>query len=176
MTPPVQGWTLIQHTLNLGADSPESIEFLVEHLERLSQKFGEAHHYSSYRVVNYASWFVARNGTLERGLSYSDDTGFIANMGRVMTAEKKLGFAYLDGQSINALETLDLWEEDTSETHSENRSDEESDNEFNDRRQYRLPQEEDPLALATAWSENPMTLGVLGQPASVGTLGVLKGP
>lgn len=156
VAPPVEGWTLVPHTVELGASDEEGLETLIQSLKALSTLFGEAHHYGSHRLVDYTSWLVAKNGNLTRAVSYVGDDGYLANTGPVTDIETTLGLGYLSEESLAGLEGLDFLSDDPG--------------------QPRAPEETDVVALAGAWSVNPLTLGDIDLPPSVGTLGVLNRP
>lgn len=152
--PPINGWTLVHHDLGLAADTDINIKRLEGVLQILSAKFGEAQHFGSYRVVGYTSWFLARDGKIERSFSYAGGgDGFILNKGRVTKEEIDIGFTDISNLSIDELNDLDPLFEPGGTVY--------------------WPDEEDPARLAEFWSINPLKLESVASQKSTGHLGVL---
>ena len=142
VTPPVDGWTLVVSNLHF-AQSFGALARVKGVIAAASHKFGECQYFGSYRVVDFAAWHRSVNGRLIRGYAYVGWEGVItANEGAVTAIEQELGFGEITGLSPD--EVLDLaYEAEEDPEHAKTR----------------LPNEEDPLRVAAAWSINPMMLG-----------------
>ena len=153
VAPPVEGWTLVLAGLNIVADSPAGVENVRRILNVLSECFGEAHYYGSYRVVGYVAWFRSIGGEVTRGFSFADGTLF-ANDGQTTQAELDMGCFDMTGMDEEQLwEAIEAEEED-------------------DRFGF---SEDDPMELAGVWSVNPLALGQInGANPGTGLAGLLS--
>ena len=139
ISPPVNGWTLVLGGLSFSADSQERIGGIRRRLCELSNRFGEAQYFGSYRVVGYVAWYKASNGEVERGLSLADGTVF-ANEGATSQAELDIGCFDMSGMDEG--EVLDrIFEEED----------------------FSLFDEESPMKIAEIWSVNPLSLPLDGE-------------
>lgn len=140
VAPPIDGWTLVETDLNFTADTSENINTLENILRDLSEKFGEAQYFGSYRVVDYASWYRFKNGKLVRGYSYAGGAnGYYVNKGKTTPEETKLGYGDISNFTIDELNSaphipydkngITIW-----------------------------PDEEHPALIAENWSLNPLKL------------------
>lgn len=142
VTPPIDGWTLVETDLNYTADTSENINTLEGLLRDLSEKFGEAQYFGSYRVVDYASWYRFKNGNLVRGYSYAGGAnGYYVNKGKTTSEETMLGYGDISNFTIDELNSaphipydkngITIW-----------------------------PNEEHPALIAEKWSLNPLKLEI----------------
>jgi hypothetical protein len=153
VTPPVNGWTLVLTGLGLGADGEAPKSELETLLKHLSKRFGESQYFGSYRVVDYVSWYRAKNGKIERGFSFADGTLF-ANIGQTTKAELDAGYFDMTDMTEQMLWDVFMKAEEESQTYYIN--------------------EEDPMKIAETWSVNPLSIDkVQGLIAATGLAGLL---
>lgn len=102
VTPPYAGWSFVITGFRYSADSPDNIVALHERLKALSDTFGEAQYFGSYRVVDYVAWYKAQNGQIIRGFSFADGTLY-ENTGPTTKAELAIGLFDMTGMDEGAL-------------------------------------------------------------------------
>ncbi|MBB3384631.1 MULTISPECIES: hypothetical protein [unclassified Rhizobium] len=130
--PSINGWTLVVTGLNVDGDS----EALRKTLCDLSNRFGDAQYFASYRVVNAQVWQRARHGAMERAFSVADGTVTL-NFGAITRDEMDLGLP-----DISALTPEYLTK---------------ASNPLYDG--WIFGSEDNPLLLAEKWSINPLKIG-----------------
>lgn len=84
---PVDGWTLL-----IGAGLPDpsvDADRLYHFLRRVSGAVGEAHFFSSDRVLNFHAWARLDDGRVTRAYAWAGDT--LWNEGRMTLEERELG-------------------------------------------------------------------------------------
>lgn len=101
-SPPVGGWVLVA---GFWLPYPASVEPQLEHgrkfdvlFSRLMRRFADVQFFGSYRVVDFAAWARALEGSSVRVFAYADGEVF-ANIGGQTPEEAKLRFANLTGLS-----------------------------------------------------------------------------
>ncbi len=152
VTPPVNGWTFVLTGLRYSADSPKGIETLNARLKELSEKFGEAQYFGSYRVVDYVAWYKAQKGKIVRGFSFADGTLF-DNSGATTDAELASGLFDMTGMDEDAFWAfLMASESEGKPMHFV---------------------EDDPMRVAERWSVTHPTSDVMTNDAASGLIGTL---
>lgn len=154
VTPSVNGWVFVLTGLGIGSDSAENTAKLEALLSQLSQQFGEAQYFGSYRVVGYVAWYRAIDGEITRGFSFADGTLF-ANVGQTLQSEIDAGLFDMTEMNEEALWEAMLKAEEESQIYY-----------FN---------EEQPMKIAERWSVNPLYLkDIDGLGSATGLAGVLE--
>jgi hypothetical protein len=98
VTPPLGQWTLAVGAALFPPDRPES--FVKPLLERLSEQFGDAQYFCTYRDAELHIWARARNGRLIRGYGWLGSKGQTLWDERVPTKQElALGLRFVDGRS-----------------------------------------------------------------------------
>jgi hypothetical protein len=185
VSPPIDGWVLVvgsglplpdHHDPKTqgAAEVDPSFDVL---FAALAKQFPEVQFFSSYRVVGLAAWARARAGRIERIFCYADGEVY-ANTGPQTAEEKALKFLDLSGLSpLSAREAI--------YKNAEQRNAQEDrlvaggmDRLAAQRKALALqrtpiPDEDDPMVIAAAWSLNPNALEERHLPPSVGTIGRL---
>jgi hypothetical protein len=186
VSPPVGGWVFV-----VGSDLPLAdlrdsrnppqgarIDRRFEQIfGALSQVFPEVQFFASYRVVGLDGWVRARRGRVERNFLIADGEVY-ANVGAQTAEERQLKFLDLSGLST-ARATQAIF----ANAQQRNAQEEHLIATGMDRQEVRLqlrqvqrdpiPNEEDTMALAGAWSINPNSLEDRKLPRSVGLVGQL---
>jgi len=144
VTPPLADWTL---ALGTPLFPPERAEdFVKPLLERLSRQFGDAQYFCTHRVVELHVWARARQGRLVRGYGWLGEKGLVLwDEGGQTKEERDLGFRFFDGRSPMIDQTQDT--------------------------DLTLPNEDNIMQLASAWSLDPTTLNQHYKEPVMGLLG-----
>jgi hypothetical protein len=107
VTPALDGWTFVVGrdlpTLDQGdiQGDPLGAHAFGNLFARLIRQFPEVQFFGSYRVVDYVAWARARGGKVERAFSFADGTVY-ANVGKQSTEEHALGFLDTTGMTPEA--------------------------------------------------------------------------
>ena len=132
ITPSVRGWTfIIGYGLPHG-DNKKNIDTLKTILNNLSKEFGEAQFFGTHRVVSFVCWIKSTNGKTSRVYSYADGENIVVE-GDPTEVEKKM----------NLINTL---------------SSEAKDPKYFDKEDLTMPDEEEVMKVANAWSIDPTKL------------------
>lgn len=144
VTPRIGDWVLATG-IGLPEPSNPSLDDWRSLMARVSRHFGEAQYFASHRVSSYSAWSLYDKGRETRLFACADDP--IHNLGEPLPEEADL---------MAHLPNLEEADEDSG---------------YWDREDLRVPQEEDVLRLAAAWSFDPSTLDSLDLPPSLGLVG-----
>ena len=168
ISPPVDGWVfLVGKGLSYPdqSDKPERRK-IAQRFDRifsaLMTKYPDVQFFGSHRVVSFCAWARARNGRVERIFAYADGEVY-ANVGAQTAEERQLKFINLTGLSlIDATNAMfeDARQQEDEEKHltTTGLSRKAARQQLLDKQRPPLPNEEDPLDVAAAWSVNPMQL------------------
>src|SRR5207249_936831 len=92
ISPPVSGWTLIVGQDLPTLDDPRRKKKTESLLVKLSERFGEAHHYATHRVVEFRAWAKASKGKIAREYGYLGERGeVLCNVGEKTKGEIEAG-------------------------------------------------------------------------------------
>ena len=157
VTPPIEGWVFV-----LGGRLPEPGSR--EHpgqwralLEPLAARFPDVHYFGSHRVVGWYAWARFLEGRCVRLFAYLGEAGeVLVDRGERTPEERELGPDFAAEQA-----RFDALAEDPEPDRSALDA-------------VRLPDEEDVVRLAGAWSLNPACLEELALAPSVGWIGRLE--
>lgn len=150
ISPTIDDWTLVIGSSLPSGDSDESLKKVKLLLKKLSKEFGEAHFYSTHRVVEFHCWIKSTNGSIERVYSFLGESGENIDVsGEPTEIEKKYNL-------INSL---------SQEAQNEN---------YFEREDLTYPDEELVMLIAGAWSINPITLDDRQDVKGLGILGRYK--
>lgn len=75
ITPTIDDWTLVIGRSLPSGDTKESIEKIKLLLAKISREFGEAHFFSTHRVVEFHCWIKSIKGSINRVYSYLGESG-----------------------------------------------------------------------------------------------------
>ena len=186
VSPPVGGWVfVVGNDLPLGdlrsSTNPQPGAGIDRRFERifgaLSQVFPEVQFFASDRRVGLDGWARARKGRVERNFLMADGEVY-ANVGAQTAEERQLKFLDLSGLST-ARATQAIF----ANAQQRNAQEEHLIAAHVDRQEARrqllqvqrdpIPNEEDTMAIAGAWSINPSLLEERKLPRSVGLVGQL---
>ena len=185
VSPPIEGWVLAvgsglpvpdqrdPKTQGAGeVDSRFDVLFAA-----LAKQFSEVQFFSSYRVVGLAAWARARAGRIERIFCFADGEVY-ANTGPQAAEEKTLRLLDLSGLSPLAARQAIFKNAEERNVQEERLVAGGMDRQAAQRKlltsqRTPIPDEDDPMRVAAAWSLNPSTLEERHLPPSVGTIGRL---
>jgi len=164
VSPPVDGWTLV---IGFGLPYPADVSSEANlrigrdfrrHFLNLASHFDDVQFFGTYRVVGFNAWARARGGHVERVFSMSDGE-VLANEGPQSSEEAHLGLLDLGNQApVKA--TAFLFEHMSSRrSQGQERSP--------------IPDEQDTIDMAGAWSIDPTQLESMMQSKGVGLVGLL---
>jgi len=134
ITPPINGWTLACGRGLPPGDTKEGIEFVKGILQNLSKYYGEAQFFCTHRVTEYHCWIKAIEGDIQRVYSYLGESGE-----NIM----------IEGEATEFEKTLHLVDTFSGEAGEDN---------YFEREDITLPDEEIVMNVAENWSINPTTL------------------
>jgi hypothetical protein len=165
---PIKGWTFV---VGSGLPYPVDVSSREDELRlgrdfrryffQLASHFDEVQFFGTYRVVGFDAWARARNGRVERIFSFMDGE-VLANEGMQSSEEARLGFINL-GERTPGEATAFLIEKlssDNKSPHSQERGP--------------LPNEQDTIDLASAWSLDPTQLEATMEVRDIGFVGLLS--
>ncbi len=142
ITPEINGWVLV-----LGIDISElEKESTKEFLRSVSKEFGECQIFLTHRIVEYHFWGLARNGKIERLYSYFSESGNLIIEGKRTEVE-------------NAFNFVDTFSEESKEDGYWTRKD------------IDIPNEENVMKIAEAWSINPTKIEEIPTVQGIGLIG-----
>ena len=149
ISPAVDGWVFIASTAlpypAIEGESAKTTGRKFEQLvQRLTSNFAEVQFFGSYRVINFVAWARYVAGQPTRVFAMADEV--LVNIGTQTAEEARLGFTDISGLNAQAASAR-LFSEGG-----------------------RLPDEDDVLQLATAWSLDPSRLSERPRPAALGLL------
>jgi len=101
ISPPVGEWTFV---VGVALPHPLGASFLdkcTPLLEELSSKFGEAHYYFSFPLLDFYAWAKAVDGQMVRAFATGDE-GIIWNRGRLTPEERKLNLRFFELRGISS--------------------------------------------------------------------------
>jgi hypothetical protein len=134
IAPAIDNWTLIVGMGLPSGDSKDSIDQVSDLLNRLSKQFGEAQFFCTHRVVEYHCWIKSINGEIDRIYSYLGERGEnIVIKGQPTAIEKK----------YNLIDTF---------------SEEAKNDDYLDREDIVIPDEQLVMTIAGNWSIDPTLL------------------
>jgi len=142
VTPPVKGWTLVMGLPIMLGETDKRLE----QAAKLSRRFGEVQFYCNYRVSGVYVWGRAINGRVVR--LFAEEDGDRREIGPRSDVEKPMLAKFFDDLSPEAKQPGD-W----------------------DRTDLTMPDEDDVLKVAAAWSVNPNQLEEMSLPPALGLLG-----
>ena len=87
VTPPVDGWVFVIGAVALAFDDRASVDATRARLEPLSASFGEAHAFTSNRIVDVYGWILCRGGSVERVYAECLENGFVVDEGTPLAVE-----------------------------------------------------------------------------------------
>jgi hypothetical protein len=99
ITPPIEGWTLVAGLAlphPLGAAFKDKCSPLIE---ALSARFGAAHYYFSFPLLDYYAWAKAEDGAVVRAFATGDE-GIIWNRGRLTPEERQLNLQFFEFRGV----------------------------------------------------------------------------
>jgi hypothetical protein len=141
LTPEINGWVLV-----LGIDiSDLEIESTQKLLKSVSEEFGECQIFQTHRVVDYHFWGLARFGKIERLYSIGESGNSIIE-GEPTEAE-------LDYNLVNTF------------------SEESKKDDYWEREDIDIPNEETVMEIAEAWSINPTRIDEFQNVEGIGLIG-----
>lgn len=150
VTPPLGGWVLAVGPGIPDPGDPAALPRWRTLMSQLSSRFGEAQFFATHRVSSYSAWARYLAGSERRLFAYCDE--LIYNLGETFPDEAEL-IAHLYDASSPAAQEEGYW----------------------DREDLQIPQEDDVLRMARAWSLDPCELESLSLPVSVGLVGRATG-
>ena len=143
ISPEINEWILV-----LGIDvSDLETEETKDFLKRASKEFGECQIFLTHRVVEYHFWGLARNGEIKRLYSYVGESG--ENM-------------IINGEPTEIERNFNL---------VDSFSDESKEDEYWEREDIEIPDEETVMKIAENWSVNPTKIGEYQNIGGVGLIG-----
>jgi hypothetical protein len=134
ITPSIDGWTLACGWVLPDGGSKEGIDYIKNILQDLSRDYGEAQFFCTHRVTEYHCWINAVEGNIRRVYSYLGETG--ENI-------------VIEGEATDFEKSLQLVNTFSAEAKDEN---------YFERSDINLPDEETVMKVAENWSVNPSTL------------------
>jgi hypothetical protein len=149
VTPPVNGWVLAVGNGIPDPSDPSTLASWRAIMASLSKSFGDTQYFASHRVSSYYAWARYLDGTEKRLFAHADE--IIFNIGQPYAEESDL-ITHLFDSSCPEANTDAYWE----------------------RKDLRMPDEEDVLRIASKWSINPAELDSADQPPSVGVVGKMS--
>lgn len=99
VTSPIDGWTLVA---GLALPHPLGSAFrdkCTPLIEGLSARFGAAHYYFSFPLLDYYAWAKAENGAIVRAFATGDE-GVLWNRGRLTPEERRLNLQYFELRGV----------------------------------------------------------------------------
>jgi len=99
VTPPIGGWILVA---GLALPHPLGSAFqdkCTPLIEGLSAKFGAAHYYFSFPLLDYYAWAKAEDGSVVRAFATGDE-GVLWDRGRLSPEERRLNFQYFELRGV----------------------------------------------------------------------------
>ena len=143
VTPEIKGWILV-----LGIDiSDLETNNTKELLQRISKEFGECQIFLTHRIVEYHFWGLARNGKIERLYSYVGESGEnLIVEGEPTEIEKR----------YNLVNTFSV---------------EAKNDEYLEREDIEIPDEEIVMKIAEDWSINPTKIKEYQDIEGIGLIG-----
>jgi hypothetical protein len=170
ISPPVDGWVFVvgsslpypDHKASRTESEAETDRRFDHLFTALAARFPEVQFFGSYRVVGFSAWARARQARIERIFSFADGE-VLANMGVQSIEEQALKFPDLTGLSVEAARDAllaygarrDRHEEQLLADGLDRRA---ADQALREEGRAPIPDEEDVLDLAGAWSVNPSLL------------------
>jgi len=184
ITPPVDGWVFIVGSRLPYPDHSEKSERreIGSRFERifssLASAFPDVQFFGSHRVVDFCAWARARKGRVERVFSYADGEVYV-NFGEQSAEERRLGFVNLAGLSPSEASEVLFAHAERQDAKREELVragwDRGAANKLlREGERCALPNEDDPLAVAAAWSVDPIDLLERELPFGVGTVARLR--
>jgi hypothetical protein len=180
ISPPVDDWVFVvgsslpypDHKPTRTDDEAQTDRRFDHLFTALAVKFPEVQFFGSYRTVGFNAWARARHARIERIFSYADGE-VLANVGDQSTEERALKFPDLSGMSIEtARDALlagavrrDRREEQLLADGLDRKATDEA---LREDGRAPIPDEEDTLDLAGAWSVNPSLLEGRALPPGTG--------
>ena len=134
ITPPINDWTIACGRGLPHGDTKEGIEKVKDILKHLSKEYGEAQFFCTHRVVELHCWIRAVEGNIQRVYSYLGESGENIK---------------IEGDATEFEKTLHLVDTFSVEAREEN---------YFERDDVTLPDEEIVMRVAENWSINPSTL------------------
>jgi hypothetical protein len=185
LTPPIDGWVMVvgsslpypDHKANRG-EIEAQIDQRFDHLfTALAARFDEVQFFGSYRAVGFCAWARARHARIERIFAYADGE-VLANVGAPSAEESALTFPDLSGLSPEAARDALLAAAAQRERREEQLMADGLDRKALDEALRALgrapiPDEDDTLDLAGAWSVNPALLESRDLPPGTGLAATL---
>jgi hypothetical protein len=99
VTPPTGEWTLVAGLALPHPLGPAFKDKCSPLLERLSVKFGSAHYYFSFPLLDFYAWARAEDGVMVRAFAVGDE-GMVWNRGRLTTAERELKLRFFELRGV----------------------------------------------------------------------------
>lgn len=166
-SPPVDGWVLVLSFAlpypNDGSNDWRGIRSpFYETMGKLASSFSAVAFFATHRVGGLDAWAFAENGELVRAFTYADSE-VLANLGAQTNAERKLALPDLTG--LSAEEATEELARALDQHYGQDRE---------DGARNPCPNEEDTLALAAAWSLDPLSLYTRREAIGVGLFGEIS--
>lgn len=143
ITPEIKGWILV-----LGINiSDLEMQGTKDFLKKTSQEFGECQIFLTHRIIEYHFWGLAKNGIIQRLYSYVGESG-----------ENKI----IEGEPTAIERNYNLVNSFLEEANQD---------EYWEREDIKIPDEEMVMMIAESWSVNPTKISEFRNIGGIGLIG-----